>query len=376
MKYLLLFLFILVVGCSQLPESTSEPESVATPIVVVATPTPLSDADMAPIDIEEQLITNLYDRVSPAVVHITAQIVTMDFFFGPSPGEGTGSGFVVDNDGHIITNNHVIAGATSIEVTFSDETTVPARVVGTDPFNDLALLLPELTPVSATPVEFASSAELRVGQRAIAIGNPFGLEQTLTTGVISALGRPLQIDEGEFIFNVIQTDAAINPGNSGGPLLDSRGRVIGVNTAIRREAEGIGFAVPVDTLKRVMTALIEKGTYPHPWLGLLGYSVTPNLAEALDLPVTEGVLVAQLYRDGPAVNAGLRGASRQARIGNQRILIGGDIIVAINGEPIDDWLAYLEFIELETAVGDTVTLTLLRDGQQITLEVPAGTQPE
>lgn len=255
---LLLPLLFLAVGCSRPQEVNPTPQATTTPVVVVATPTPLSDADMAPIDIEEQLITNLYERVSPAVVHITAQIVTMDFFFGHTPSEGTGSGFVVDAVGHIVTNNHVIEGARSIEVTFSDETTAPAQVIGTDPFNDLALLMPAEVPPSVVPVELASSAELRVGQRAIAIGNPFGLEQTLTTGVISALGRPLQLDEGRFVFNVIQTDAAINPGNSGGPLLDSRGRVIGVNTAIRREAEGIGFAVPVDTLKRVMAALIEK----------------------------------------------------------------------------------------------------------------------
>jgi S1-C subfamily serine protease len=330
---------------------------------------------MAPIDIEEQLITNLYARVSPAVVHITAQIVTMDFFFGPTPREGTGSGFVVDTTGHIVTNNHVIEGATSIEVTFSDETTVPAEVIGTDPFNDLALLMPASLPPTVAPLEMASSAELQVGQRAIAIGNPFGLEQTLTTGVISALGRPLQLDEGRFVFNVIQTDAAINPGNSGGPLLDSRGRLIGVNTAIRREAEGIGFDVPVATLKRVMAALIEKGTYPHPWLGLLGYSVAPSLAKALDLPVEEGVLIAQLYRDGPAADAGVLGANRQAIIGNQRVLIGGDIILAVNDQPIDGWLSYLEFIELQTNVGDVVSLTLLREGQEITIELPAGAQP-
>jgi len=375
MVYLLLLLLVLIVGCSQPAEPAAEPEPSPTPIVVVATPTPLSAAEMAPIDIEEQLITNLYTRVSPAVVHVTAQIVTMDFFFGPTPSEGTGSGFVVDDAGYIVTNNHVIEDASSIEVTFSDETTVPAQVIGTDPFNDLALLKPEKVPASVVPVELASSTGLRVGQRAIAIGNPFGLDQTLTTGVISALGRPLQVDDGEYIFNVIQTDAAINPGNSGGPLLDSRGRVIGVNTAIQREAQGIGFAVPVDTLKRVMTALIEKGVFPHPWLGLLGYSVTPNLAVALDLPVEEGVLVGQLYRDGPALRAGVRGASRQARIGNQRILIGGDIIVAVNGEPIDDWLSYLEFLELETDVGDMVNLTLIRDGQPITIEVTVDRQP-
>jgi S1-C subfamily serine protease len=299
----------------------------------------------------------------------------MDFFFGPMPGEGSGSGFVIDDDGHIITNYHVIEDAASIEVTFSNETTVTAETVGIDPFNDLALLRPASLPPTVAPVEFGSSSELRVGQRAIAIGNPFGLEQTLTTGVISALGRPLQLEEGQYIFNVIQTDAAINPGNSGGPLLDSRGRLIGVNTAIRREGEGIGFAVPVDTLKRVVDDLIEKGAYLHPWLGILGYSVTPNLAQALDLPVEEGVMVARLFRGGPAATAGIRGASRQAIIGNQRILIGGDIIVAVNDQPVDDWLAYLEFIELETAVGDMVSLTLFRDGQQIEIEVPAGAQP-
>ena len=373
--YLLLLLLFLAVGCSQLPEATPTPQPSPTPIVVVATPTPLSDADMAPIDIEEQLITNLYERVSPAVVHITARIVTMDFFFGPTPREGTGSGFVVDDTGHIVTNNHVIEDASSIEVTFSDETTVPAEVIGTDPFNDLALLMPASVPQTVSPLELGSSAELRVGQRAIAVGNPFGLVQTLTTGVISALDRPLEIDEGQFVFNVIQTDAAINPGNSGGPLLDSRGRLIGVNTAIRREAEGIGFAVPVDTLKRVIAALIEKGTYPHPWLGLLGYSLTPSLAKALNLPVEEGVLIAQLYRGGPAAEAGVLGANRQAIIGNQRVLIGGDILLAVNGVPIDDWLSYLEFIELQTSVGDTVGLTLLRDGQEITIELPAGAQP-
>jgi S1-C subfamily serine protease len=330
---------------------------------------------MAPIDIEEQLVTHLYQRVSPAVVHITAEIITMDFFFGPTPSEGTGSGFVVDSAGHIVTNYHVIEDAADIEVTFSDETTVTAEVVGIDPLNDLALLQPASLPASVMPVELGSSSDLQVGQRAIAIGNPFGLDQTLTTGVISALGRPLQVDDGQYIFNVIQTDAAINPGNSGGPLLDSRGRVIGVNTAIRREGQGIGFAVPADTLKRVINALVEDGAYLHPWLGLLGYSVTQNLALALDLPVGRGVMVAQLYRDGPAALAGVRGASRQTIVGNQRILIGGDIIVAIDGEPIDDWLSYLEFIELKTVVGDTVNLTILRDRQEITIEVLVGAQP-
>jgi S1-C subfamily serine protease len=374
-RFLILLLLFLAVSCSQLPGPTAEPEATSTPIIIVATPTPLPDAAMAPIDLEEQLITNLYERVSPAVVHITAQVITMNFFFGPTPSEGTGSGFVIDSEGHIVTNYHVIKDASSLEITFSDGTTTSAEVVGSDPYSDLALLMPDSLPTTVDPVLLGSSSDLRVGQRAIAIGNPFGLDRTLTTGVISALGRPLQEAQDQYIFNVIQTDAAINPGNSGGPLLDSRGRVVGVNTAIQQQGEGIGFAVPVDTVKRVINALMEKGSYLHPWLGLLGYSVTPNLAQSLGLPVEMGVMVAQLYRGSPAASAGIRGANQQAIVGNQRVLTGGDIITAINEQPIDDWLSYLEFIELNTAVGDMVTLTLLRDGQQITVDVTVGSQP-
>jgi 2-alkenal reductase len=375
-KSLFLFTFLLIsVGCSQLQEATPTTQVEPTPIVVVATPTPLSDVDMAPIDIEEQLITNLYQRISPAVVHVTARIITMDFFFGPSASEGTGSGFVVDRSGHIVTNNHVIEGADSIEITFSDESRVPAEIVGTDPLNDLAILMPESLPPGTVPVELGTTNDLQVGQRAIAIGNPFGLEQTLTTGVISALGRPLQLAEDNYVFNVIQTDAAINPGNSGGPLLDSRGQVIGVNTAIRREAEGIGFAVPVDTLKRVMAALIEKGSYPHPWLGILGYSVTFDLAEVLNLPADQGVLVAQLYRNGPAAAAGIRGANQEIIIGNRRLLAGGDLITAVNGHPVKDWIDYLEYLEMNTEVGDTLTVTVIRGSMELEIETKIIAQP-
>jgi S1-C subfamily serine protease len=379
-RSLLLIVFIALVGCrlSQETPKESAPEKAAlseAPPVIVATPIPLSDDDMASIDIEEQLITNLYQRVSPAVVHVTARIYDMDFFLGPVPSEGTGSGFIIDDVGHIVTNNHVIEGAESIEVTFSDESRVSARVIGTDPLNDLAVILPEELPAGVIPVPLGSSEDIRVGQRAIAIGNPFGLERTLTSGVISAIGRPLRVSEDNFIFNVIQTDAAINPGNSGGPLLDSRGRIIGVNTAIREDAEGIGFAVPVNTLKRVMTALIDKGDYPHPFLGVLGYSITPELSELLDLPTERGVLVAQIYRGGPADAAGIHGAEEEAIIGNRRILVGGDIITAINGEAIRDWLGYLAFLELQTSVGDEITLSIIRHGQEMSVDVSLVAQP-
>lgn len=182
----------------------------------------------------------------------------------------------------------------------------------------------------------------------------------------------MQLWQDNYVFNVIQTDAAINPGNSGGPLLDSRGQVIGVNTAIRRDAEGIGFAVPADTLKRVLAALIEKGAYPHPWLGLLGYSVTPELAKTLGLPFDRGVLVTQLYRNGPADQAGIRGAKEEVVIGNRRLLVGGDLIIAVNGQPIKDWISYLE---MNVEGGDKVTVTVFRDGSEMIIQATSMAQP-
>jgi S1-C subfamily serine protease len=372
--FLLALFVVTAVACAVFPLSpTPTPAATATPIIIVATPTPLSSADLATIDIEEELITNLYERVGPSVVHIAARVVTMNFFFGPIPSEGTGSGFVYDEAGHIITNYHVVEGAESIEVRFSDETRLPGTVVGVDPPNDLAVIRVETLPPTAVPLMLAESADLRVGQRAIAIGNPFGLDRTLTTGVISALGRPLQTDTDSYIYNVIQTDAAINPGNSGGPLLNSRGEVIGVNTAIQQDAQGIGFAVPAETVKRLVPVLIRDGFYPHPWLGLLGYDVTPDLAQALQLPVEQGVLVAQLYREGPAIAAGIQGATNQVIVGNRRLLVGGDIITAIDGTAVTDWAGLSKYLELETQVGQTVALTVVRNGrvQDITLTLAA-----
>ncbi|MEZ4645193.1 MAG: trypsin-like peptidase domain-containing protein [Chloroflexota bacterium] len=358
------------------PTATSTPATTATPIVIVATPTPLGDDVLQPIDVEEQLITNLYERVGPSVVHITAQIVTMSFFYGPLASEGTGSGFVLDTEGHIVTNYHVIEGAESLEVLFSDDTQVPAQVVGIDPANDLAVIQGDLPTEQLFPVTLGTSENLRVGQRAIAIGNPFGLDRTLTTGVVSALGRPLQTDSDNYIYEVIQTDAAINPGNSGGPLLNSRGEVIGINTAIREDAQGIGFAVPVDTIKRIVPALISDGYFPHPWLGFLGYSLTPELASALDLPVDHGILVAQLYRNSPAVEAGIQGATQQAIVGNRRMYLGGDIVTAINGTTIADWNDLQEYLALNTQVDDVVTLSLIRSGQTMDLAVTIAAQPQ
>jgi len=375
--FLLIVFLATAVACansSQTPTPT-RPLPTQTPIILIATPTPLSGADLAPLDIEEQLVTNLYDRVGPSVVHIASQVVTMNFFFGPVPSEGTGSGFVYDDAGHIVTNNHVVEGAQSIEVRFSDDTQLPATVIGTDPANDLAVIQVDSLPDNAIPLPLAASADLRVGQRAIAIGNPFGLDRTLTTGVISALGRPLQTNNDSYIYNVIQTDAAINPGNSGGPLLNSRGEVIGVNTAIQQDAQGIGFAVPVETIQRIVPVLIADGSYPHPWLGLLGYDITPDLAQALRLPVERGVLVAQLYRSGPAVTAGIQGGTDQVIVGNRRMLVGGDIITAINGQDVADWSGLSKFLELNTQVGQAVTLTIVRNGSMEDVPLTLAAQP-
>lgn len=378
-KRFLPVIFLLVLqaaGCrlqpASVPVSTAPLATLAptqTPFVIVATPTPLSEAELRPLDIEEQLVTNLYERVGPSVVHIASRIITMDFFYGPMASEGTGSGFIWDEQGHIVTNYHVIADADRIEVIFSDESQAEAEVVGIDPRNDLAVLRVDPTTTPLRPIDLGAADEIRVGQRAIAIGNPFGLDRTLTTGVVSALGRPLETEDGNYIYNVIQTDAAINPGNSGGPLLNSRGEVIGVNTSIRQGAEGIGFAVPVETLKRVVPVLIAEGRYLHPSLGLYGYSINAALAEELSLPVERGILVAQLIRGGPADAAGVRGAQQQVIIGNRQVLAGGDIIVAIDGIGVADWNGLQEYLALNRQVGDSVSLSLLRDGQPLELEL-------
>ncbi len=381
-RYYLVAATILMVslGCALGSLSGGEPLAptpgpTPTPVVVVATAAPLSQADLAALDVEDRLISNLYERVGPSVVHITARVITLDFFWGPMPSEGTGSGFVLDQKGHIVTNYHVVEGAESVTVILADGTEVPAQIVGVDPPNDLAVIKIDVSPDKLVPVELGDSSTLRVGQRAIAIGNPFGLDRTLTTGVISALGRPLQTSKDTVIYNVIQTDAAINPGNSGGPLLNSRGQVIGVNTAIRQNAEGIGFAVPVDTVKRVVPELIARGRYPHPWLGVLGYSLTPELARALDLPSDSGILVARIYRGSPAQQAGVRGASHEVIVGNRRLLAGGDILIAVNDHPINNWDDLLEYLEENTRVGQEITLTVLRDGEKLTLTVTLAEQP-
>jgi S1-C subfamily serine protease len=366
------------------PTKISSPVSAPTPLIIVVTPTPLPEEIVVEADVEEQLVINLYARVSPSVVNINVIGAEVPGFpESPFPEEffqqGLGSGFVIDTDGHIVTNNHVVEGARRIQVRFSDDTEAEAEVVGTDPHTDLAVIKVDVPATMLHPVELGDSDTLRVGQRAIAIGNPFGFERTVTTGIISAVGRVLRQMSGFSLPNLIQTDAAINPGNSGGPLLDSRGKVVGVNTIIFTRSgfsSGVGLAVPVNTVKRVVPELIENGHFAHPWLGIRGYSINSELAEVLDLPVDSGVLVAEVIINGPSTQAGLRGGKREVLVEGfvEPLSAGGDIIIAINDTEIrsmDDLITHLE----STVVGQEVELTIIRDGDEKHLTVELDERP-
>jgi len=341
-----------------------------TAVVVVSTPTPQLLGQAPGTDVEEQLITGVYARVGPAVVCVKAR---------DHLGGCIGSGFVVDQLGHIVTNNHVAEAVPDLLVTLADETTVPAKVVGLDPGSDLAVLEIEVPPDGLTVVELGDSSSLRVGQRAIAIGNPFGLERTITTGIISSLSRTLLREDSAFqLAEVIQTDAAINPGNSGGPLLDSRGRVIGVNTAIRSTTgvnSGVGFAIPVDIVKRVVPELIERGRFRHTWVGITGLTISPEMVEAMDLPVETGVLVFEVEPGGPAEKAGLLGGQRETVVSGRPMLAGGDIVVAIDSKAVRGFDDLINFLATRTNVGDVLTLTVVRGESQLRVDVTLEERP-
>jgi len=325
------------------------------------------------LDAEENAIAYIYEQAGPSVVHITSRTAVYDMWRGVVPQEGTGSGFVYDDAGHIVTNNHVIENADEIEVVLVDGTALPAEVVGTDSYYDLAVISVDPAALNAAPLPLGTAGTLRVGQRVLAIGNPFGLDRTLTTGIISALDRTIESESGSLVGNVIQTDAAINPGNSGGPLLNSRGDVIGVNTSIQTTtggSVGIGFAVPISAVRRVVPELLTYGYYRHPSLRIaareLGYEVTPS-----ENGTQHGLLLTDMDPNGPAALAGLRPAEVQQQM-RRVIYLGGDIITAINGQPIttrDDLTLYLETYTLP---GDRITLTIERDGTSMDVEVTVG----
>jgi S1-C subfamily serine protease len=372
----LLSLSGLACSLSQFAVSHQDPASTAptpTPVVVVVEELPataLPPEVQSLVDVEEQRVIDVYVRVGPAVVCVTA---SQQF------GECIGSGFVLDREGHVVTNNHVAEASEELLVTLAGEHTVPAIVLGTDPGSDLAVLQIDVPPEELTVAELGESSTLQVGQRAIAIGNPFGLERTVTTGIISSLGRTLPRDDSNYqLAEVIQTDAAINPGNSGGPLLDSHGRVIGVNTAIRSTTgvnSGVGFAIPVGIVKRVVPDLIAHGRYRHTWLGVTGRTVSPEMVEAADLPAEVGVLVFEVEADSPAAKAGLRGGQQQITVSGVPMLAGGDIVVAINEAEVRDFDDVVNYLASHTNVGDVVTLTVVRERKEITVGVTLEERP-
>ena len=346
----------------------------STPIVLVVTPTPIAVDIVAEASAEEQLIINIYARVSPSVVFIN---VVND----ADPLEsGSGSGMVYDTRGYILTNNHVVSHGGNIVVTLADETAVSARVVGADAGSDLAILKIDVPPELLHPVELGESKYLRVGQRALAIGNPFGLERTVTTGVISSLRRTLdRQDSGFRIAELIQTDAAINPGNSGGPLLDSNGKVIGINTAIFSRtgtSSGVGLAVPVDMIRKVAPKLIETGRYAHPWLGITGQTITPEIKDKLQLPVDKGVLIFNVEAGGPAEKAGVQGGVREVKINGLPVLSGGDILVSVQGNSVKKFDDLINYLASETEVGDVISLQIVRGAQDREVKVRLEERPQ
>ena len=329
-------------------------------------------------DVEDEIITAVYERISPAVVNITTTTLSYNFWMEVVPQSGTGSGFIVDEEGHILTNNHVIEDARKIEVTLSDGSKATAKLVGADPASDLAVIKIEvkLSPTYVAPL--GDSSNLKVGQRAIAIGNPFGFDSTITTGVISALGRTLRTGEGSVVKNVIQTDASINPGNSGGPLINSRGQVVGINTAIFSTTSGslgIGFAVPINTAKGVMRDLISEGRVIRPWLGLNGLDLDGSVARALRLPVSEGVMVIELVLSAPAHQAGLEIGDMRVIINREIVNVGGDVITKYNGVRVSS-VDQLKDLINGSKVGDTVKLTILRNNRERTVDVKLTEKPQ
>jgi S1-C subfamily serine protease len=319
-------------------------------------------------DSEEKNNIDVYKRVSPAVVNITSTAVAFDFFYGPVPQEGQGSGFVIDKEGHILTNYHVVANARQVEVTMSNKKKYKAEVIGLDRSHDLAVI--KIDAPNLQPAVLGDSSQLQVGQKVYAIGNPFGLSGTMTRGIVSSI-RSVREPEGGFIDEAIQTDAAINPGNSGGPLLNSRGDVIGINTMIASsvgQSAGIGFAIPVNAAKAVLNDLVTYGRVRRPSLGIRPLPIGPELADELGLPADYGLLILQVVPGGAAEEAGLRGGNQRAYLGNTPIMLGGDLIVGINGERVED-AQDLAHAMNNLKAGDTITVNIWRGKKKLDVKV-------
>ena len=407
---LLLVPVLLLAGCSGVAASAQSAPQATAPIatgVPVASTAPIvnlqSTASSGALATLQSTFEQIYANVNPSVVNIdviinspatTSSQQQSPFGFGSPQTQGTqealGSGFVWDAQGHIVTNNHVVAGASKITVTFSDGNTVDATLVAADPNSDLAVLQVNVPASQLHPVTMGDSSQVKVGQIAIAIGNPYGLSGTMTEGIVSGLSRSLPVGLNSStsqtqtgptytIPDIIQTDAAINPGNSGGVLVNDQGQVIGVTAAIRSPVDansGIGFVIPSAIVQKIVPALISTGHYDHPWIGISGTSMTYDLAQAMNLnPEQKGALVVDVAPNSPAAAAGLQGSNNQVTINGQLVPVGGDVITAINGQTVNTFEDLSSYLINNTQAGQTVTLTILRQGQQQTVKLTLGTLP-
>lgn len=365
---------LLSMACSISPLLSPRSSSVPTPVVVQQNPI---SVDLSSLKNEEDLLVDLYSRVNPSVVNITVyasqgtEIIPL----------GQASGFVFDDQRHLITNAHVVQSAEQIDVVFSDGSISSANVVGLDLNSDLAVIQVDELPVGVFPLPLGDMSELAVGQTVLAVGNPFGLEGTLTQGIISGLGRTIQALNHYGIPESIQTDAAINPGNSGGPLLNLDGEVIGVNAQIEtggtsRTNSGVGFAIPVGLVKRVIPELIEKGKAEWAWLGVSGGDVTPSLIQAMELPVERGAYIFEVVPGGPADQAGIRGVSEITSVQGRSVGIGGDVVTAVDGRPVSSFDDLLIYIAYETRPGQEIQLTLVRGSETLQVSLVLGSRPD
>ncbi len=319
----------------------------------------------------------VYEKVADGVVNITSTAVQMDFFFNVLPAQGSGSGAILDTKGHILTNHHVVANAQKLEVALADGSRWPAKLIGSDPDNDLAVIKIDAPREKLKVIPMGDSKNLRIGQKVLAIGNPFGFERTLTTGVISSVGRTIRSEVGTLIEDVIQTDAAINPGNSGGPLLNSDGEIIGINSAIISPSGGnvgIGFAIPVNTAKRLVPELISKGYVTYPWIGATIQTLIPEVAKYLQLKIERGALIAEVVKGGPADKAGLKGGSQRVQVGNMIVLVGGDIVVKADDQEIKTNEELIRYVR-EKKIGNSVTFKVYRKDKFENVKVTLGERP-
>ncbi len=379
----------------------AQAQTVSTPAAPVPVSQVTSNSSLAAY---EATFEQIYTQVNPSVVNIqVVEQVTApslsgrngrNFQFGQpqtAPAEALGSGFVWDKQGDIVTNNHVVNGATSISVTFADGTTADAKVVGTDPNADLAVIKVNVPADELQPVQLGDSTQVKVGQIAIAIGNPFGFSGSMSEGIVSGLSRTIPADNSNnsnnsagtgatySIPDIIQTDAAINPGNSGGVLVDDQGHVIGVTAAMESSSgssSGVGFVIPSAIVEKVVPSLIQTGKYDHPYLGLSGTTLTPDLAQAMNLKSSQkGVLVTDVVNGGPAAKAGLQPSNQAATVSGQQVNVGGDVITAVNGQPVNQFEDLMSYLFSQTQPGQTVTLTILRGGPQQSVKVTLGIMP-